>query len=177
MSVVAWDGRRLAADRQGTNGSRALVVTKMFEIEAVRDGEKVRAIVAFTGMPSHFGALLRWVALEDHETTALPTFQSTEDWSRLVVLYPHTGKVYVYEATGHPVLVEETSAAWGAGADFALGAMAAGVSAPTAVEITSRYSTLCGQGVDFFDCGDVTGRDGMIGMYRSHQTEMSQRSG
>lgn len=66
----------------------------------------------------------------------------------IVVLSDRT--VWTYEHSPEPVRVHEKMMAWGAGAPYALGAMAAGADARAAVEIASQFNVDCGFGVRSF---------------------------
>lgn len=74
-----------------------------------------------------------------------PKSQEGEDWARLVVL--SEGKVFEYENTPVRQPLIAPFMAWGSGADFAMGAMAAGCNAARAVEIASGLCASCGYGV------------------------------
>lgn len=53
-----------------------------------------------------------------------------------------------YEREPHPFEIEEPFYAFGSGMDIAIGALAMGANAIKAVEIASRYSSHCGNGID-----------------------------
>lgn len=139
MTVIAWDGKSIAADRQGTSGGIAATVSK---IRKLKNGE----VLTGYGYLSEVFALMRW-----YEAGAVkedwPSFQTKEDWSGLIIMSPE-GKITYYEYTPHPHTLKEKIYAWGGGAELALGALAAGASAKEAVLIASKYQIGCGKGVD-----------------------------
>lgn len=155
MSVVAWDGEMLAADKQATTGDSAVTVTKLFEVftGGGPDQPLTKYVVAFTGHAAQMIPLLHWFA-SGANPDAWPKFQSEDDWTRMLVLHPGTRQVQMYERWPHPVVIEDVPCAWGSGRDVALGAMLAGADAREAVEITAAVNVYCGRGVDVFDCAE-----------------------
>lgn len=141
MTVIAWDGKTLAADKQGTSCGLKITLTKIKKLE---NG----AVVAWTGKNEHGIELSRWY-LDGADPEKWPAYQGTEDWTRLIVA--DKGKVFSFEQRPVPQPVEDPIQAWGCGRDFALGAMALGANAVGAVEIASRFADGCGMGVDAFD--------------------------
>lgn len=141
MSVVAWDGKTIAADRQATNGSRKFTQSKLLRVES---GE----IIAWTGMTENGLTMARWY--KDGADPAKFPFdvQTKEDWSRLIVA--SASGVVVYERLPEPQEVEDSFDAWGSGADFAIGALAMGADACQAVAVASRFDAFCGFGVESF---------------------------
>ena len=143
MSVIAWDRKTLAADKQGTRGDIAERLTKIVKINT---GE----VVAWCGGNDQGLLLLQWYK-DGAKPETWPKFQEGENWSRMVIVKPG-GIVGTYEK--QPVMQpceEEPFMAWGSGAELAIGAMAMGASARQAVEIAGRFSASCGLGVDAFD--------------------------
>lgn len=143
MSVVVWDGKTLAADRQATNAGLRRRVSKMKQLA---DG----TILAFVGKQDTGLALLKWYE-EGHQADKFPASQKDkDDWSSMIVVQPN-GTVFVYEQWGEPIETFDEYMAWGSGRDFAIGAMAMGADAKRAVEIASQFSTDCGMGVEAFE--------------------------
>lgn len=142
MSVVAWDGRTLAADKQATSSSKIAVVTK---IRRLTSGE----VVAWTGSADCGLLMAKWYE-DGADPEKWPDFQKDKDaWTRLIVASSTGAKFYEQRLVAIPV--EDKFMAWGAGQDFALGAMAMGADARRAVEVAIRYSDSCGCGVDSFE--------------------------
>lgn len=140
MSVIAFDGRYLAADSQGTCAGARLVATKLFRLG---NGD----ILGFTG-DRELGLRLKDLWWEGRMLSDWPDFQKGDDWCRLVIATK--GKVFTTEK--QPVLMplESPYYAWGSGRDFALGAMAAGADAVRAVEAACTHSIECGGAVVSF---------------------------
>lgn len=139
MTVIAWDGRTLAADRQATNCSMKFAVTKLTRF---KDG----SVAAATGSAAAGNIMRQWYE-DGADLTKYPECQKGDDWARLIVAKPD-GIVWYYENLPAAIKSEQTPAAWGSGRDFAIGAMLAGADAARAVEITNMVSTDCGLGVD-----------------------------
>lgn len=138
MTVIAWDGKTLAADRQSTCAGMRSTTAK---IRHLPDGD----YAACTGGSDVCHMLVEWYK-NGAKPSEWPAVQATDDWARLIIA-SKDGVVF-YER--HPVamLVRDKFIAFGSGRDFAMGAMAAGATASEAVDIASRFSTSCGLGVD-----------------------------
>ena len=141
MTCIAWDGRTLAADKQGTQCDMRITVTKITRLTS-------GALVAWTGTIEQGIELARWYE-DGADPGKWPSYQATDEWARLIVV--EKGKAYTYEKRPIPQLVEDPFQAWGSGRDFAMGAMGMGADARKAVEVASIFSTTCGGGVDSFE--------------------------
>lgn len=141
MSVVAWDGKTIAADRQMTAGSLILRTSK---IRRLLNGD----IVAWTGAMENGMAVAQWYEA-GADPARWPESQKGEDWSRLVVI-PAKGRPFLFEQLPIKQVIQDGRAAWGSGRDFAMGAMEMGASAVEAVKVAARLCTTCGMGVDSF---------------------------
>lgn len=138
MTVIAWDGTTLAADKRMTNSyGNILTVTK---IERIGD-----RLVGFTGSADRIGAFRRWL-----ENGAQPSEypENPKDDNVFVHVITPDGKVYRYEDTPWPTLIEDAVYAAGSGADAARAAMLLGCTSARAVEIASLIDAGCGNGVD-----------------------------
>lgn len=143
MSVVAWDGKTLAADCQATNHGFKWKSPKIFRLES---GE----VAAFTGQPDTGLLMLEWYR-NGRKREEWPDSQTNDSWSRLIVA--HLDKsVTVFEQFGFMQNFKDAPyMAWGAGRDFALGALAKGATAEEAVEIANQFSDSCGFGVESYE--------------------------
>lgn len=92
--------------------------------------------------------LMEWYK-DGADLSRWPEFQSTDDWSHLIVVDPRG--VRYYEKLPIAIWIDEPFFAWGSGQDYALGAMAHGASAIEALEISNRFCTTTGLGVDSFE--------------------------
>jgi len=139
MTVIAWDGTTLAADKRACNGSLIGTVTKIFRI---RD-----CLVGYSG-DAAFGEQMRaWFAAGEHAADFPSGQRDKDDYAVLLVIRPD-GKVQRFERTPHPITFEDRCAATGSGRDFAIAAMHLGFNAARAVEVASQLTCDCGNGVD-----------------------------
>jgi hypothetical protein len=139
MTTVAWDGKTLAVDRQGTTGGdRAYATTKLRRIS---DGR----VAAFSGAIENGLLLCEWAdagTIKDN----WPSCQKSDDFCTLIVAGPDG--VFQYESLPIAQRIEGDQMAWGSGAKYALGAMAHGADAVQAVEIAARFDVYTGMGVN-----------------------------
>lgn len=140
MTVIAWDGSVLAADKQATNAGLKMTATK---IRRIND-----CICAVSGDWDRAQSMFEWFArgakVEDYPESQ----KSTDDFVGMVVVHPDN-TVVKYERSPYPYQIEDKTFAMGSGRDFALGAMATGANAIQAVHIASRFDNGCGMGVDY----------------------------
>jgi len=142
MTVIAWDGKILAADRRCTQGD---IISGAFrKIHRLSDGQ----CIASSGPLDRCTAVLQWY-VEGADPARWPACQNGPEWVRLVVVYPN-GRVQQYEQEPIPHEVSAPFMAWGSGRDIALGAMAHGATAIEAVRCASRLCATCGDGVNHF---------------------------
>lgn len=149
MSVIAWDGKTLAADRQMTNQGLKRTCSKM---RLLKDG----TILAWVGVQDVGLALANW-----YEAGRLPEQWPSEaqkdkdDWTSLIVVRPDRS-LLVYERYGEPIEILDAFMAWGSGRDFAIAAMVMSADARRAVEITCQFSADCGMGVEAYDLAELS---------------------
>jgi hypothetical protein len=141
MSVVAWDGKTVAADKRACLFDAAMKTTKAWLMPG-------GIIVATTGERGFGLAMVDWWSAGALAAT-WPPFQATDDWARLIVFEPGQDP-YTYERQPVRQVVEDPFMAWGSGRDFAMGAMAMGANARQAVAIASQFNVYCGNGIDEF---------------------------
>ena len=134
MSVIAFDGKTMAADRQATFGDSALSASKVFAHEGVMYG--------CCGNYEDTLLFRQWVEGGQREKD-MPELESCG----FLVHDPEQGLFLMSERLV-PIPVEAEKWAIGSGADFARGAMAAGKSAEQAVEITCDLCLSCGEGIE-----------------------------
>lgn len=145
MTVIAWDGKTLSADKQATACDMRITVTK---IKKLKNG----AVAAWTGTHEQGIALAKWYE-DGADSDKYPEFQKTDDWTCLVIA-ENTTDVRVYHKLPIEQKVEDKFMSWGCGRDFAMAAMEMGASAEMAVLIAGKFNIECGNGVDSFLIGD-----------------------
>jgi len=138
MTVIAWDGKTLAADKRGTCAYMRYSVTK---IHRVPDG-----LVAFSGGGAHAGELLNWFH-GSRNPDAYP--RCDNDSGAGTIHIDQHGKVRMYSsANPFPELIESPFFARGSGRDYAMAAMHLGCDARRAVEVACEFDIGCGNGID-----------------------------
>lgn len=137
MTVVAWDGKTLAADKRATSSGLIRTVTKVWKADGL-----------LCGVAGDFGscrALMDWVIC-GRESAKWPECQKTDEWAALLVIDGR--QIMKYEKSPVPLIFEDEQFAIGSGRDFALMAMRLGKTAKEAVELTCEFDCACGNGVD-----------------------------
>lgn len=142
MTVIAWDGRTIAADKRATCAGVHFTTTKLRRLAS---GE----ILAWTGDQDAGMAVAEWYANGAHVADWPASQKDKEAWSRLIVV--RKDGVRFYERQPVAVKIEDGFCAWGSGRDFALAAMSLGQSAREAVQVACRFATDCGNGVDVME--------------------------
>jgi ATP-dependent protease HslVU (ClpYQ) peptidase subunit len=145
VTVIAWDGISLCADRRACNGTAINTTTKAHRIEF---SESVY-LAAYSGSAATGEEMLEWFA-RGGDVEKFPQSRRTasgDDWAALIVIAPDK-TILRYEATPYPVRFEQKKYAAGGGADFARMAMHLGHSARDAVLLTCELDSGCGNGVD-----------------------------
>lgn len=138
MTVIAWDGKTLAADKRGTVAGMAYTVTK---IHRLPDG-----LVAFSGGGAHAAELLNWFfGVRNPDTYP----RCEDDGGAGSVMINLDGTVFMYSAANpFPERIESPFFARGAGRDYAMAAMHLGCDARKAVEVACVFDIGCGNGID-----------------------------
>lgn len=136
MTTVAWDGRMLAADRRSSwGGTPVQIDTKI--IRARHPSGRV-LLVGCCGITEECHAIREWL---------LGNREQPEVTDVRIMGVDETGHVWVGSKPGFWAPIGRRPWAIGSGADYALGAMAAGKSARDAVLIAATLDTSTGDGV------------------------------
>lgn len=138
MSIIAWDGMYLAADKCSIGGFNYGTITKIFKIR--------NSLVGIAGTTIMMPQLLKWI--EDPENVPMPESQKNSETFSLIMEITEDRKIRIYENAPLPWTNEIDKWAIGSAADMAIGAMHAGASALEAVSICSKYAPHCGMGMD-----------------------------
>ena len=144
MSVVAWDGRTLAADSLAAAEDMRVRVRKIMRAP---DG----AVLAWVGCHEVGLLLYQWYT-NGAKPAEWPEAQKTDSWARLLVA-TEEGLVE-YEKHPVPQPVQTSYAAFGSGGAYAMGAMAMGATAVTAVEVAIEHCVSVGGPIDYFNVGE-----------------------
>lgn len=143
MSVVAWDGQTLAADRRAVYQNLARTTRKIFRLDANR-------LVGFAGEIGAGLEMVQWLKGGARPKTFPAAQRDEKSWVPVVVVV-RGGEIKMYERTPYPARVLDSKYAIGSGRDFALAAMYLQRSAREAVEITCEFDTSCGNGIDVLE--------------------------
>jgi 20S proteasome alpha/beta subunit len=139
MTVIAWDGTMLAADKRLCFGDLATTTTKIFKV--------ADSLVGYSGDCDAGEEMLAWFR-SGAMPEAFPPYQRQNDrWAGLLVITPDK-RIKKYERTPYPLIIQDKCFAIGSGRDFALAAMHLGYSARDAVEVTCQLDSSCGNGID-----------------------------
>lgn len=143
MTVIAWDGKTLAADKQSTCAGFGTTVTKIHKTAA--------GIVGFAGSAPHARALITWFD-SGAELDRWPASRDATNWADALLILP-SGEVREYAGNGggHYELVEDAFTAMGSGRDYALAAMHLGHGAKKAVQVACELDITCGKGIDVLE--------------------------
>lgn len=141
MTVIAWDGQTLAADKMATSCGHASTTTK---IRRASNG----SLLAASGDADKARELFAW-----YEGGADPSaFPSNRDanndpYCSVMVITPEK-KIFKIERGPYLIEFEDKVMAMGCGRDYALATMHLGFDAVKAVEVASALDISCGKGID-----------------------------
>ncbi len=141
MSVIAWDGKSLAADKRAVIGGGFFrTTTKIFRVGS--------CLVGYAGDADAGEELLSWFDKYDADPKLFPASQRDNDgWAGLLVIW-NDGAIWKYERTPFAIKFPPQQFAIGSGRDFAMAAMYLGKTAAEAVEVACVFDPGCGNGVD-----------------------------
>ena len=140
MTVIAWDGRTLAADKRSTGGGGiARVVTKI-----MRHGHQLLGITGSWDT----GAEMRQWFMDGAKPEGFPA-KARDDLATLIVI--DASGIRSYSSGPHAMWIEQAKCAWGSGRDFAEACMWLGHDARRGVEAACHFQTDCGNGIDVLE--------------------------
>lgn len=139
MTVIVWDGKLLAADRQATAGEMPVASRK---IHRLLDGR----LAGHTAASEYGLGLVQWL-IDGADPAKWPAYQRTDNWARLIVIETD-GRAFEYEKEPYPQPVLTVPMAWGSGRDVAMGALEMGATAEQAVAAACKWNVFCGMGID-----------------------------
>lgn len=145
MTVIAFDGRYVAADKMAVANCLPRSVTKLHVFAG--------KVLAFNGGYAHGLAMVAWFrggcvgGLPPCPDMKESAYLTVFEWGKSILQFEDMPVPCVFDA-------DQTFAA-GCGRDFAVAAMHCGKSAREAVEIASLYHTNCGLGVDVIDLREI----------------------
>ena len=143
MSVIAWDGKTMVADRQVSYGNMIGSADKARRVESA-EFDAV-ALVGCTGDAMLIIPMFEWIEGGCDPDSFPKAITPESDFMALVVM--SSGSTLVFGTSPHPVFQDPGIFAIGSGRDFAMAAMYLGKSAREAVEVASHFDITCGCGV------------------------------
>lgn len=166
MTVIAWDGKTLAADKRGVCMGLHRTVTKIFRPHKF-------VLVGVAGADDGGFAMLEWVkagmvpdafpkSQQSEHTKAIMLLvrleceQINDPFERLnrhdaIPLIWRAKQIEIYDSLPQPNIIEDRQHAIGSGRDYAMAAMFLGKTAAEAVEVACHFDTSCGNGVDVLE--------------------------
>ena len=137
MTVIAWDGTTLAADKRAISGGGICRTVKKIE----RFGE---CLLAISGSWDTGIELREWFK-QGAVPKDFPDSARKDEATLLVIGY---GNLATYAAGPYPMPVEDPRYSLGSGRDFAEAAMYLGKTAREAVDIACIFQSDCGNGIN-----------------------------
>lgn len=139
MTVIAWDGQQLAADREsGDNYVKCLAAAK---IQRLRNH-----LVGCSGPAAMAREMMAWFQRGAKAEDFPPSLRAEKSLTMLAIT--PQGRILIYQDTPYPIEYLGPRHAIGAGREAALAVMLAGHDARRAVEIASMVCAGCGNGID-----------------------------
>lgn len=144
MTIIAWDGKVLAADRMATMGGTPMRDAGG-KIHRLRAPNGRVALIGFTGTSAFRASYLHWMRGGEE-----PQIKVGEDMKWAIILIQEPRWVWYRSDTANRWDLLGAMSYWavGSGCDYALGAMEHGATAREAVRVASRLDNQCGMGVD-----------------------------
>jgi hypothetical protein len=139
MTVIAYDGRTLAADKMGDAGGLRRTPTKIRRFDG--------GLFGSSGSASRGAEMFEWIVAGADPST-VPAYQLSHDNYEVVMIVRNDGTAWQYACSPHPIRIEDPFHAIGSGRDFAIAAMYLGHDARTAVAVASQFDSGCGMGID-----------------------------
>ena len=145
MTVIVWDGKQLAADKQATEGGLLQTVTK---VRKITTGRHKGWLLAAAGATAQCNMMMGWFEAGADPNKFPHSLQKEDSFAAHMIAISPEGVVHKYEFVPFPIVFEDKFYAAGTGRDLAIGALAMGADAVTACEVACTYSTECGVGMD-----------------------------
>lgn len=139
MTVIAWDGKTLAADKRASYSGMICTVKKIHRVDGV--------LVGGAGDLAFVLAMIEWIRQGRNPETFPADQRSKDDWQPVLVI-ERDGTPSLYERTPYPVRYEQTFVVTGSGREYARAALHLGKSAAEAVQVAIDLDHNCGNGID-----------------------------
>lgn len=150
MSVIAWDGKTLAADKRACRGTFIYTSTKIFRERVIwnnNPSDEREVLMGYCGDADGGQEMMAWFK-KGADPEKFPASQRHPDqWAGLFVV-TKIGRLLKFERTPYPVPIDDEKFTLGSGREFAMVAMHLGKTAREAVEIACLFDSACGNGID-----------------------------
>ncbi len=150
MSVIAWDGKTLAADKRACRGTLIYTTTKIFHKEVIwkNDPKDIRKVLlGYCGDADGGQEMMAWFCAGADPDKFPPSQRTENGWAGLLVI-TKSGQIMKYERTPYSVPVDDDQFTVGSGRDLATMAMYLGKTSKEAVELACLFDSACGNGID-----------------------------
>ena len=141
MTVIAQDGKTLAADRLLSIGDSKGTITKIFK------SEQKQILFGAAGPTNSCKLMANWI-FNSGLCCDFPKEQLANSTSCCCIVITADKAILRYSNSPEPTILEDTFCAIGTGRDFALAAMYLGKTAKEAVEVACALQIHCGNGID-----------------------------
>lgn len=148
MTIIAWDGKTLAADRRQVQQGLACTVCKIFRFQ------HPRCLVGVAGAADGAAALLHWFQ-NGADPDQWPAIQQQSESRGVLMVIKEGGDILEFERGPIPVRFAPQQMALGSGRDYAMAAMHLGHGAIEAVNVACFFDVYCGNGVDVLTFEDA----------------------
>lgn len=146
MTVIAWDGKTLAADKMMRSGETAQLTTKIERYGVW--------LLGFTGNASVGREMVHWFRNGAEPDRYPASNRKLDEGASLIAVNTETREVWKYESSPAPIKFDSRCCAFGSGDVAALVAMACGKTAREAVMLASQFVVSVGGGIDAIDLED-----------------------
>lgn len=151
MTIICWDGKTLAADKQASYGTTRGTVTKIQRVWIYEPGaDEKQILMGGSGDFDQCGAMAEWVK-DGRSPDKFPKRQADLDTFAPFLVIESDGTPSLYERTPYPIRFQQKHVAIGSGREYGLTAMHVGFDARQAVKIACELDTGCGNGIDALD--------------------------
>ena len=157
MSVVVWDGKTLAADRQVTDGSMVRTTTK---IRAIKTGKFKGYLMGAVGATATANLAMDWFEAGANPSHFPYEYMKSSEMGASLVVITQDKEIWRFDHLPVPIIMEDEEYATGSGRDFAYGALSMGADAAKACEIACGHSVECGVAIDIIEWRKVNARKG-----------------
>lgn len=144
MTVIAWDGKSLVADKRASCNGYPATTTK---IVRAKGGELMGAC----GDTDMGLALKAWFDRGAIASTYPDNRRGDGGIKATLMIISKDGAVHLYCSEPYPIVLENKFHAIGSGSDFALAAMHLGYDARKAAEVACALDNDCGNGLDILE--------------------------